>query len=55
MAQYFSLGVCMDGLGQLFSRLFGVELRYEEPGLGEVWTPEIYKLVSINVRFDFCP
>lgn len=44
---YFSLGVCMDGLNLLFSKLFGISLIYEKVTQHEGWVPELYKIRGI--------
>lgn len=44
LAQYFSLGGCMEGLDNLFSALFGVTLNCEEAEYGETWSHDIHKL-----------
>lgn len=41
---YFSLGACMEGLSQLFRRLYGVQLHCRDPEYGELWHPSVYKL-----------
>lgn len=41
---YFSMGVCMDGLNQVFSSLYGVTFQYADMKPGETWHPDIYKL-----------
>ncbi len=47
---YFSLGACMEGLNGLFTQLYGVSLRAEQPSEGEVWSEDVRKLV----RSHFC-
>lgn len=44
LSEYFSLGVCMEGLNKLFKSLYNVELRYENPDPAEVWHPSVHKL-----------
>ena len=44
IAEYFSLGVCMDGLNMLYSKLFKVYLEVEHAAPGELWHPDVYKL-----------
>ena len=44
ITEYFSLGVCMEGLNMLYSRLFKVSLEIEESAPGEIWHPDVYKL-----------
>lgn len=45
---YFSLGVCMDGLNNLFNKLYKINLVTVEMGLGESWSSDIYKLAVIH-------
>ena len=42
--EYFSLGVCMEGLNMLYSKLFKVSLEVEDVAPGELWHPDVYKL-----------
>ena len=49
LAPYFSLGSCMDGLGMLLERLYGVKLDYEQPEYGELWSYDVHKLVSTKI------
>ena len=44
ISEYFSLGVCMEGLNTIYKSLFGVELVVETPEKGEVWHEHILKL-----------
>lgn len=44
VSEYFSLGVCMEGLDRLFNRLYGVRLHLSEPLTGELWHNDVYKL-----------
>ena len=44
VAQYFSLGVAMEGLNHLFQRIYGVELAVESPEEGELWYGDVVKL-----------
>lgn len=44
MAAYFSLGVVMQGLSRLFSRLYGIRLMPCPTAAGEVWTPDVRRL-----------
>ena len=44
VADYFSLGVVMEGLNELFQQIYGVELVVETPEDGELWTEEVVKL-----------
>lgn len=44
---YFSLGACMEGLQVLMDKLYNIELENVQPDHGEVWAPDVLKLVSI--------
>ena len=44
LSEYFSLGVCMEGLNMIFESMFGVTLVVENPESGEVWHPDVYKI-----------
>lgn len=44
ITEYFSLGVCMEGLNMLYSKLFKVSLEVEDSAPGELWHPDVYKL-----------
>ena len=44
VAEYFSLGVAMEGLNDLFQNIYGVSLEVEETVEGELWAPEVFKL-----------
>jgi len=44
VSQYFSLGVAMEGLNELFQNLYGVELVVETPEEGELWSGDVCKL-----------
>jgi len=44
VCEYFSLGVAMEGLNELFQSLYGVELVVEETREGEVWAQDVFKL-----------
>lgn len=46
---YLSLGACMEGLNNLFCQLYGVSLLSEQPGVGEVWSEDVRKLVSVRL------
>lgn len=41
---YFSLGVCMEGLNNLFQSLFGTTFDVEECSPGELWHKDVIKL-----------
>ena len=44
ICEYFSLGVAMEGLNELFQSLYGVELVVEKPQVGELWSEDVFKL-----------
>jgi len=44
VCEYFSLGVAMEGLNELFQSLYGVELVVEETREGELWAQDVFKL-----------
>jgi len=44
VCEYFSLGVAMEGLNDLFQSLYGVELVVEETKEGELWAQDVFKL-----------
>jgi intermediate peptidase len=44
IAEYFSLGVAMEGLNDLFRSLYGVSLSVEPVQDGELWSPDVFKL-----------
>ena len=44
ICEYFSLGVAMEGLNELFQSLYGVELVVEKPQSGELWSEDVFKL-----------
>ncbi len=44
ISEFFSLGVCMEGLNTIFKHLYSVELHMETPKQGEVWCPDVYKI-----------
>ncbi|KAK9730095.1 Peptidase family M3 [Popillia japonica] len=41
---YFSLGVCMEGLSNIFSSLYGITLQDVPLKPGEAWVNDVYKL-----------
>jgi len=44
ICEYFSLGVAMEGLNELFQALYGVELVVETARPGELWSDDVFKL-----------
>ncbi|XP_076046390.1 mitochondrial intermediate peptidase [Oratosquilla oratoria] len=48
LANYFSLGAVMEGYNSLMQKLFEISLVVEEPSLGELWVPEVYKLAVVH-------
>eukprot|EP00092_Neocalanus_flemingeri_P039565 GFUD01043081.1.p1 GENE.GFUD01043081.1~~GFUD01043081.1.p1 ORF type:complete len:706 (-),score=245.82 GFUD01043081.1:139-2256(-) len=44
VCEYFSLGVAMEGLNELFQSLYGVELVVEDTREGELWAQDVFKL-----------
>jgi len=44
ICEYFSLGVAMEGLNELFQSLYGVELVVEAAKHGELWSSDVFKL-----------
>jgi len=44
ICEYFSLGVAMEGLNELFQSLYGVELVVEDTKEGELWAQDVFKL-----------
>ena len=52
ISEFFSLGVCMEGLDRLFNRLYGVKLQLSEPLPGELWHQDVYKLSVREVSND---
>jgi len=49
ISEYFSLGVCMEGLNTIFKAIFGVELVLEDPEPGELWHNDVYKMAVRDV------
>ncbi|KAJ1971587.1 Mitochondrial intermediate peptidase, partial [Dimargaris xerosporica] len=45
---YFTVGNVMDGLSQLFQRLYGVAFRPGTVAAGEVWHPDVRKLEVVD-------
>jgi len=44
VCEYFSLGVAMEGLNELFQSIYGVELVVEDTKEGELWAQDVFKL-----------
>jgi len=44
ICEYFSLGVAMEGLNDLFQSLYNVELVVETAKQGELWSSDVFKL-----------
>ncbi|CAH8591401.1 unnamed protein product [Dicrocoelium dendriticum] len=44
LIDYFSLGACMEGVSQLATCLFGLQLRVEPTQPGETWHPQVLKV-----------
>jgi Zn-dependent oligopeptidase len=54
VCEYFSFGVAMEGLNELFQSLYGVELVVEETREGELWAQDVFKLGSL-IRIVILP
>ncbi|KAH9371016.1 hypothetical protein HPB48_017005 [Haemaphysalis longicornis] len=54
-APYLSLGCCMDGLNEIFRSLYGVCLEAEDVKAGEVWHPDVVKLVGVSQGVALSP
>lgn len=52
ISEYFSLGVCMEGLNCLFRDLFNVRLDIDSVDEGELWHTDVYKLAVKDDRTD---
>ena len=52
ISEYFSLGVCMEGLNTIFKCLYDVELVVENPESGEMWHNEVFKLAVKDLAAD---
>ena len=52
ISEYFSLGVCMEGLNTIFKSLYSVELQIETPAEGEIWNPDVYKIAVRDLSAD---
>eukprot|EP01135_Chromosphaera_perkinsii_P001095 Nk52_evm45s158 gene=Nk52_evmTU45s158 len=48
IAQFFSLGTCMNGLNILFSQLYGVRLEVQKAAPGELWADDVVKLAAVH-------
>ena len=48
IAEYFSLGVAMEGLNDLFQSLYGVSLAVDPVQEGELWSPDVFKLAVVE-------
>ena len=48
VAEYFSIGSCMEGLDNLFRSLYGTRLSAMQPEQGEVWSPDVKKLAVVH-------
>jgi len=44
ISEYFSLGVAMEGLNELYTHIFGVRIEVEKTQNGELWSPDVFKL-----------
>ena len=52
IAEFFSLGVVMEGLDDLFSSLYGVRLERAEVEEGELWSGDVVKLAVLENTDD---
>lgn len=50
LSDYFSVGIVMQGLSRLFTRLYGVRLIPGEPLPGETWDEDVRRLDVIDER-----
>ena len=50
ISEYFSLGVAMEGLNDIFKNIFGVEMIVETPEEGELWSPDVYKIAVTDMN-----
>jgi intermediate peptidase len=48
LAEYFSLGNCIEGLNIIVSNLFGLELKVVPMGKGESWHPSVRKVAVLE-------
>ncbi|KAI5706796.1 hypothetical protein M8J75_011389 [Diaphorina citri] len=49
-APYFSLGTCMEGLNNLFNKIYGITLQHVEANNGELWSSDVYKLAVTHEK-----
>lgn len=49
-APYFSLGSCMEGLNNLYYKLFGITFETCDILPGEAWTSDVYKLAVVDEK-----
>ncbi|KAL5969210.1 Mitochondrial intermediate peptidase [Taenia solium] len=49
---FFSLGACMEGVSQLAHSLFGLRLEAEPASPGEVWHPDVVKVVAYTTEYQ---
>lgn len=54
LSQFFPLGACIDGLSHLFQSIYGVRLAVEDTSAEDLWSPDVYKLVSASGEFANC-
>jgi len=52
ISEYFSLGVAMEGLNDIFQSLFGVEMVVETAEEGELWSEDVYKMAVIDTELN---
>lgn len=50
ISEYFSLGVAMEGLNDIFKSIFGVEMIVETAEEGELWSADVYKIAVIDIK-----
>ena len=48
VSEYFSLGVAMEGLNEIFQNLYGARLEVTETNSGELWSPDVFKLAVMD-------
>ena len=44
----------MEGLNMLFNSLYGVKLEHQQPMYGELWSPDVQKLVTHFLYVHIC-